>query len=59
MAEEVRKDFLDKVYDTVISRNVRIAEAPSHGKPVVLYDAVSTGTVNYLNLAEEVIRNGS
>ena len=58
VVEEVRKYFQDKVYDTVISRNVRIAEAPSHGKPVILYDAVSTGTTNYLNLAEEVIKNG-
>jgi chromosome partitioning protein len=47
----------NKVFDTVIARNVRLAEAPSHGKPVLLYDAVSTGSQNYLQLARELIEN--
>ena len=55
VVDEVRKHFEGKVFDTVISRNVRLAEAPSHGKPVILYDAVSTGAQNYLQLAKEMI----
>jgi chromosome partitioning protein len=58
VAEDVRKFFSDKVYKTVINRNVRISEAPSFGKPIILYDAVSTGSENYMNLAEEIIKNG-
>ncbi len=58
VAEDVRKYFGDKVYKTVILRNVRLSEAPSHGKPIILYDAVSTGCVNYMSLAEEVLKNG-
>ncbi len=52
---EVRTHFEDLVYDTIIARNVRLSEAPSHGKPALLYDASSSGAVNYLNLAKEVI----
>lgn len=55
VAEDVRHHFGKMVFDTVISRNVRLAESPSHGKPVILYDALSNGTNNYLNLAKEVI----
>lgn len=55
VVEEVRSHFKDKVFKTIISRNVRLSEAPSHGKPVILYDAVSTGTTNYMNLAEELV----
>jgi len=58
VAEDVRKYFGDKVFKTVILRNVRLSEAPSHGKPIILYDAVSTGCENYMSLAEEVISNG-
>lgn len=58
VAEDVKKFFNDKVYKTSISRNVRISEAPSFGKPIILYDAVSTGSENYMNLAEEIIKNG-
>ncbi|MDQ7053835.1 MAG: AAA family ATPase [candidate division KSB1 bacterium] len=58
VAEDVRKYFGDKVYNTVILRNVRLSEAPSHGKPIILYDAVSTGCENYMSLAEEVLKNG-
>jgi chromosome partitioning protein len=58
VAEEVRNYFEDKVFKTVIHRNVRLSEAPSYGKPIILYDAVSTGTENYMRLAEEVLANG-
>lgn len=56
VVEEVRKHFENKVFKSIISRNVRLSEAPSHGKPVLLYDAVSTGAQNYLQLAGEVIK---
>ena len=55
--DEVREFFKEKVYKTVINRNVRLGEAPSFGKPIILYDAVSTGALNYMNLAEEVVAN--
>jgi chromosome partitioning protein len=54
VAEEVRNYFGDKVFDTIISRNVRLSEAPSFGKPVILYDALSVGTQNYIDLAQEI-----
>ena len=53
VAEEVRKHF--HVYDTVIPRNIRLAEAPSHGMPVIMYDAASRGSSGYLNLAREIL----
>ncbi|MBP9987135.1 MAG: ParA family protein [Bacteroidales bacterium] len=59
VVEEVRAHFKDKVFNTIISRNVRLSEAPSHGKPVILYDAVSSGTTNYMNLAEELVSKNS
>jgi chromosome partitioning protein len=55
VADEVRKYFGDKVFKTVIHRNVRISEAPSFGKPIILYDAVSTGSKNYMALASELL----
>ncbi|MCZ2133622.1 MAG: AAA family ATPase [Bacteroidetes bacterium] len=55
VVEEVRKHFEDKVCNTIISRNVRLSEAPSHGKPVLLYDALCLGTQNYLELAQEIL----
>ena len=55
VADEVRKYFGDKVFKTVIHRNVRISEAPSYGKPIILYDAVSTGSKNYMALASELL----
>lgn len=58
VAEDVKKYFEDKVYKSVISRNVRLSEAPSFGKPIILYDAVSIGAENYMSLAEEIIKNG-
>jgi len=59
VVDEVRRHFEDKAFRTVISRNVRLSEAPSHGKPVLLYDASSIGAQNYLELATEILtRNG-
>jgi chromosome partitioning protein len=55
VAQEVRKYFGDKVYTTIIHRNVALSEAPSHGKPVLLYDIRSRGAQSYLELAKEVI----
>lgn len=55
VAEETRKYFSDKVYDTVINRNVRLSEAPSFGKPILLYDVDCTGANNYLRFAKEVL----
>ncbi|WP_181350758.1 ParA family protein [Thalassobacillus sp. CUG 92003] len=56
--DEVKKYFQDKVYQSVIPRNVRLSEAPSHGKPIILYDPKSRGAEIYLELAKEVIANG-
>ncbi len=53
---EVRRHFGDKVYRTRIPRNVRLSEAPSHGKPIILYDIHSKGAVAYLKLAEEILQ---
>ncbi len=58
VAEDVRRYFDGRVFDSVVSRNVRLSEAPSFGKPIILYDAVSTGSENYMSLAEEIIKNG-
>jgi chromosome partitioning protein len=55
VAEEVNKHFQQMVFKTVIQRNVKLSEAPSFGQPAILYDAESRGTVNYLNLARELI----
>lgn len=55
IVEEVRKYFGDKVFKTVVARNVRLSEAPSFGKPIILYDAVSSGTRHYMDLAGEVL----
>ncbi len=55
VSDEVRKHFDERVYETVISRNVRLSEAPSFGKPIILYDIMSTGAENYMSLTKEVI----
>ena len=55
VVSEVRNQFKDKVFNTIIHRNVRICEAPGLGKPVVMYDAACKGTANFLNLAKEVM----
>lgn len=59
VAEEVKKYFGEKVFNTVIHRNVRISEAPSFGKPVLLYDAISSGSKNYISLASELLVRNS
>ena len=56
VAEEVRRHFSDRVYQTVIPRNVKLSEAPSYGLPIVMYDKNSKGAEAYLNLAQEFIR---
>ncbi|WP_248513924.1 ParA family protein [Sporosarcina sp. NCCP-2222] len=56
--EEVKKYFQDKVYGTIIPRNVRLSEAPSHGEPIIIYDSRSRGAEVYLELAKEVVHNG-
>jgi chromosome partitioning protein len=56
--EEVKKYFQDRVYKSIIPRNVRLSEAPSHGKPIITYDPKSRGAEVYLELAKEVIANG-
>jgi chromosome partitioning protein len=57
VTDELRKHFGDKVYQTVIPRNVTLAEAPSHGKPVIYYDIRSKGAQSYLELAKEIINH--
>jgi chromosome partitioning protein len=57
IVEEVKKHFGEKVYRTIISRNVRLSEAPSFGKPVLLYEAVSSGAKNYMELAKEFLKH--
>jgi chromosome partitioning protein len=57
VANEVREYFKEKVYHTVINRNVRLGEAPSFGKPILMYDAICTGSQNYISLAEEILKN--
>jgi chromosome partitioning protein len=59
VVSEVRRHFDEMVFDTIIHRNTRLSEAPSVGKPVILFDAESKGTVNYLNLTKEILqKNG-
>ena len=56
---QLREHFKDMVFKTIIQRSIRLSEAPSHGKPIILYDVMNNGTSNYLNLAKEVLqRNG-
>jgi chromosome partitioning protein len=55
VVNEVRKHFKDKVFKTIIPRNIRLSEAPSHGKPALLYDIHSKGAESYLNLAREMM----
>ncbi|MYL50707.1 AAA family ATPase [Halobacillus litoralis] len=57
VVDEVKKYFRDRVYRSIIPRNVRLSEAPSHGRPAILYDAKSRGAEVYLDLAKEVIVN--
>ena len=56
---ELKEHFKDMVFKTIIQRNIRLSEAPSHGKPIILYDVICNGTTNYLNLAKEVLDKNS
>lgn len=58
VVDEIQHYFPEVVYHTIIHRNIRLAEAPGFGKPIVLYDILSKGAQNYLNLAKEVLKNG-
>lgn len=55
--QQMREMFADKVFKSIIQRNIRLSEAPSHGKPIITYDVMSPGTNNYLNLAREVLKH--
>ena len=57
VVENVKSNLKQKVYKTIIPRNIRLAEAPSYGKPICLYDAKSVGAESYMNLADEVLQN--
>jgi chromosome partitioning protein len=59
VVSEVRRHFEDLVFNTIIHRNSRLSEAPSVGKPVILYDANSKGSMNYLNLAKEILQKNN
>ena len=59
VADEVRSFFDDKVFETIIQRNVRLSEAPSFGKPALMYAANSMGAQNYLDLVAEILKNGN
>ncbi|MBE0653437.1 MAG: ParA family protein [Bacteroidales bacterium] len=56
VVEEVRKHFREMVFETIIQRNIKLSEAPSFGKPAIMYDADSRGSINYLNLAREILQ---
>ncbi len=58
VSDDVRKNFGNLVFDTVIPRNVRLSESPSHGLPIILYDIKSRGAISYLELAKEIMKNG-
>jgi chromosome partitioning protein len=59
VVEEVRTHFQQMVFDTIINRNTKLGEAPSFGETIILHDANSTGAINYLNLAREILqKNG-
>ncbi len=57
VAEDVRSCFSGRVFDVMVSRNVKLSEAPSFGKPIILYDIMSSGAENYLTLAKEIMNN--
>ncbi|RYY51192.1 MAG: ParA family protein [Chitinophagaceae bacterium] len=59
VVSEVRRHFEDLVFESIIHRNTRLSEAPSFGKPVILYDSDSKGSVNYLNLAKEILQKNN
>ncbi|MDD4141510.1 MAG: AAA family ATPase [Bacteroidales bacterium] len=57
--EEVKTHFQGLVFDTIIGKNVKLAEAPSYGKTIIMHDASSTGAINYLNLANEILKRNN
>ncbi len=57
VVEEVKKHFKDMVFESIITRNIKLGEAPSFGEPVIMHDATSKGAVSYLNLAREILKN--
>jgi chromosome partitioning protein len=59
VVEEIKNHFQDLVFNTIIHRNTRLGEAPSAGKPAILYDAESTGAINYLNLSKELLQKNN
>ena len=59
VVDEVRKHFSSMVFDTIIRRNTRLSEAPSYGESIIAYDATSKGAVNYLNLANELLKKNA
>jgi len=59
VVDEVKKHFQSMVFETLVHRNVKLSEAPSYGKPIVMYDASSNGAVNYLNLARELLQRNN
>ncbi|MAD97065.1 MAG: chromosome partitioning protein ParA [Flavobacteriaceae bacterium] len=59
VVDEVRKHFSTMVFDTIIRRNIRLGEAPSYGESIIAYDATSKGAVNYLNLAQELLKKNA
>jgi len=59
VVEEIKNHFQDLVFNTIVHRNTRLGEAPSFGKPALMYDADSTGAVNYLNLAKEILQKNN
>ena len=56
VAKEIREHFQETVYDTVVPRNVRLSESPSHGLPIITYDPSSVGALSYMNLAKEFLK---
>jgi chromosome partitioning protein len=58
VSEDVRENFGDRVFQTIIPRNVRLSESPSHGLPIILYDIKSRGAIAYMELAQEIIGSG-
>jgi len=59
VVEEVKMHFQNMVFNTIIQRNVKLAEAPSHGKTIIMHDAVGKGSINYLNLAREILQRNN
>ncbi|MNL38149.1 Sporulation initiation inhibitor protein Soj [compost metagenome] len=59
VVEEIKNHFEELVFKTIIHRNTKLGEAPSFGKPVLMYDTESTGAINYLNLAKEILQKNN